>query len=64
MPVKVGALELPNRIVLSPMTRIRAGGFGSTPLNPWDVRTFYGGDDHGYTDYLTLAEQGWPPKAP
>src|SRR5882672_5186738 len=24
-PVKVGALELPNRIVMSPMTRIRAG---------------------------------------
>ena len=24
------------------------------PLNPWDVRTFYGGDDHGYTDYPTL----------
>src|SRR5262249_54950142 len=23
------------------------------PLNPWDVRTFYGGDDHGYTDYPT-----------
>jgi N-ethylmaleimide reductase len=33
------------------------------PLNPWDVRTFYGGDDHGYTDYPTLAEQGWPRKA-
>lgn len=24
-PVKVGALDLPNRIVMSPMTRIRAG---------------------------------------
>src|SRR5438445_12351005 len=24
-PVKVGSLELPNRIVMSPMTRIRAG---------------------------------------
>lgn len=23
-------------------------------LNSWDVRTFYGGDDHGYTDYPTL----------
>ena len=33
------------------------------PLNSWDVRTFYGGDDHGYTDYPTLAEQGWPRKA-
>lgn len=29
------------------------------PLNTGDVRTFYGGDDHGYTDYLTLAEQAW-----
>ena len=29
------------------------------PLNPWDVRTFYGGDDHGYTDYPTLAEEDW-----
>lgn len=29
------------------------------PLTPWDVRTFYGGDDHGYTDYPVLgAEQG------
>lgn len=27
------------------------------PLNSPDVRTFYGGDDHGYTDYPTLAEQ-------
>jgi N-ethylmaleimide reductase len=27
------------------------------PLNTPDVRTFYGGDDHGYTDYPTLAEQ-------
>ena len=24
-PVKVGSLKLPNRIVMSPMTRIRAG---------------------------------------
>ena len=24
------------------------------PLNPPDVRTFYGGDDRGYTDYPTL----------
>lgn len=29
------------------------------PLSTGDVRTFYGGDDHGYTDYPTLAEQGW-----
>src|SRR4051812_26424005 len=26
------------------------------PLNTPDVRTFYGGDDRGYTDYPTLAE--------
>jgi 2,4-dienoyl-CoA reductase-like NADH-dependent reductase (Old Yellow Enzyme family) len=135
-PVKVGPLELPNRIVMSPMPRIRAGegcvpsermvrcgrgtappfnpidllrpAYGGTllavggfnkatgeaalaagpadlvvyarpfisnpdlvkqfrldaPLNPWDVRTFYGGDDHGYTDYPTLAQQRWPGKAP
>lgn len=25
------------------------------PLNPWDVRTFYGGDDQGYTDYPILS---------
>jgi N-ethylmaleimide reductase len=24
-------------------------------LNPWDVRTFYGGDDQGYTDYPILS---------
>jgi N-ethylmaleimide reductase len=34
------------------------------PLNPWDVRTFYVGDDHGYTDYPTLAEQRWPDPDP
>jgi N-ethylmaleimide reductase len=27
-------------------------------LNSWDVPTFYGGGDHGYTDYPTLTEQG------
>jgi N-ethylmaleimide reductase len=27
-------------------------------LNPWDVRTFYGGDDHGYTDYPMLGKTG------
>lgn len=34
------------------------------PLSPWDVRTFYGGDDHGYTDYPMLAQQQWPGKTP
>ena len=28
------------------------------PLNPLDVQTFYGGDDHGYTDYPTLETPG------
>ncbi len=28
------------------------------PLNPWDVRTFYGGDEQGYTDYPTLGTSG------
>ncbi|NJR64335.1 MAG: alkene reductase [Leptolyngbyaceae cyanobacterium CRU_2_3] len=27
------------------------------PLNPYDRSTFYGGDQHGYTDYPTLALQ-------
>lgn len=26
------------------------------PLNPWEVQTFYGGDDRGYTDYPLLAQ--------
>jgi hypothetical protein len=26
-----------------------------------DVRTYDGGDDHGYTDYPTLAQQGRRP---
>lgn len=29
-----------------------------TPLNAWDAKTFYGGDDHGYTDYPTLTQRG------
>lgn len=29
----------------------------NAPLNPWDNSTFYGGDERGYTDYPTLAEQ-------
>ncbi|MDW7747479.1 alkene reductase [Halomonas sp.] len=27
------------------------------PLNDWDDSTFYGGDERGYTDYPSLAEQ-------
>lgn len=27
------------------------------PLNKWDDSTFYGGDEHGYIDYPSLAEQ-------
>jgi N-ethylmaleimide reductase len=27
------------------------------PLNPYDRSTFYGGNQHGYTDYPTLALQ-------
>jgi N-ethylmaleimide reductase len=29
-------------------------------INLPDVRTFYGGNDHGYTDYPVLAEQASP----
>lgn len=32
--------------------RLRRGAY----LNEWDASTFYGGDEHGYTDYPTLAE--------
>lgn len=28
----------------------------NAPLNEWDDSTFYGGDEHGYTDYPTLKE--------
>lgn len=28
----------------------------NAPLNDWDDSTFYGGDEHGYTDYPTLEE--------
>lgn len=28
----------------------------NAPLNGWDDSTFYGGDEHGYTDYPTLQE--------
>ena len=27
----------------------------NAPLNPWDQHTFYGGGEHGYTDYPKLA---------
>lgn len=30
----------------------------NAPLNLPDVKTFYGGDDHGYTDYPNLSQQG------
>src|SRR4051812_1446834 len=30
-PLKVGALELPNRIIMAPLTRSRAGGGGRVP---------------------------------
>jgi len=28
------------------------------PLNDWDASTFYGGDERGYIDYPSLADQG------
>ena len=37
--------DLPNRFKLN------------APLNQPDPNTFYGGDEHGYTDYPTLEEQ-------
>ncbi|KTQ85184.1 NADH:flavin oxidoreductase [Aureimonas ureilytica] len=35
------------------VTRIRLGA----PLNDWDKDTFYGGDEHGYTDYPALTPE-------
>jgi 2,4-dienoyl-CoA reductase-like NADH-dependent reductase (Old Yellow Enzyme family) len=32
------------------VTRLRE----NAPLNPWDAATFYGGGEHGYTDYPRL----------
>ncbi len=29
----------------------------AAPLNEWDATTFYGGDEHGYTDYPALANK-------
>jgi heme-degrading monooxygenase HmoA len=29
----------------------------NAPLNAWDMKTFYGGNDQGYTDYPTLGEK-------
>ncbi|MCC9309484.1 alkene reductase [Kitasatospora sp. RB6PN24] len=45
--VSVGALWLANPDLLD---RIKAGG----PFNEVDQSTFYGGDQHGYTDYSVL----------
>lgn len=30
---------------------------GDAPLSEWDANTFYGGGEHGYTDYPTLTDQ-------
>lgn len=69
-PYAIKDLELPNRVVMAPMTRNRADDAGvpylanpdlperlrqDAPLNPPDMDTSYGGDERGYTDYATLA---------
>jgi len=46
--ITVGALSLANPDLVA---RVRAGA----PLNTADPATFYGGDEHGYTDYPVLA---------
>ena len=59
--LSVGVLQLPNRIIISPLTRCRANpdlprrfALGS-PLNEPDPKTFYVAlPDAGYTDYPTL----------
>jgi hypothetical protein len=51
-PVEVGALALRYRIAMAPMTRDRSGADGTpTSLNA----AYYGGDEHGYTDYPMLS---------
>lgn len=59
-PHTLGSLALSNRVVLSPLTRNRAGpGFKcGAPLSAFNPAPLYGGGAAGYIDYPTLAESG------
>ena len=51
-PLDLGDLVLPNRVLMAPLTRLRA----EAPLNPPDFETFYGHGPEGYIDYPALTE--------
>ena len=55
-PFNLGPFQLANRVVMPPLTRMRAGGTDGVPapLNTPDPATFYGGSARGYTDYPAL----------
>ena len=50
-PVHLGRYTLPNRLVMSPMTRSRAQRLQTDAA---DQATFFGGAARGYTDYPPL----------
>ena len=65
-PVDAGAIRLPHRLAMAPMTRDRSTPEADDP-GPIDTRRSadraergvlpYGGDEHGYTDYPTLRQR-------
>ncbi len=56
-PIRIGDIELANRIVMAPLSRNRAApGQVPSPLAAFDANTLYGGSAKGYTDYPALAE--------
>lgn len=68
-PLQLGAIKLPNRIIMAPLTRMRAGANNvPTPMNAeyYTQRASAGliisegtaisPDKHGYTDYKTFGE--------
>jgi len=70
-PVRMGALTLPNRIVMATPTATSAPGRGlripctgtsrgtvrrGAALNEIDANHIYGGDETGYNDYPSLSE--------
>jgi len=54
-PVHLGRYTLPNRLVMSPMTRSRAQRLQTdAPMDKADQATFFAGAARGFTDYLSL----------
>jgi 2,4-dienoyl-CoA reductase-like NADH-dependent reductase (Old Yellow Enzyme family) len=56
-PYRIGDLDLPNRIVMAPLTRMRAPRLPqfaeNAPLAEVDWDTVYASGPHGYSDYPT-----------